>query len=539
MKVKKRFSFFNAAPLQSFITGWLLALVFWLIVLPGSDDAPSLVINVIFMLATFICGGFAAICLKPLSGNKKRTWLKETGFSIILTIGLVAVTFLTLLISGHWSLLTQSEYGEYSTIITLLLCAPGYLVARIVITGLRAWDELRKRRYMWGMVHSILAVVAIIGVLAILIFFFTIYIPNVKSLVPVDTKYTQIILWGMTALVLTGSLVLAGLLLLFPLSFFVSYIIARQTTRRVELLSQAVNDLQNGNLDTRIQVKVRDEIAQLQDNFNKMAVDLQKSTNALKKEKDKVTALLQNQYELTASVSHELRTPITIILGYLEEMRGHWQDFNDDEIHQKIRAISDESIRMRIILNDLLTIAQYETNHLSLNLQSVNCKEIIGSVVERLRVLSWDQRRIQITFKHPATPLKTTVDPLRLEQVLINLIQNGVKNSPPGSLVSVTLSEHDSYMLIEIADSGEGIAQEDLPHIWEKFYQSSASQNKTDKVLSEYESQKNLKSSFTEKGFGLGLSVVKELVEGFGGKISCESSVGEGCVFQILLPISS
>jgi signal transduction histidine kinase len=523
----KRANFFQAKPIQALVSGWAIAAIFWLLILPLAKDAPQMVITWFFAIATFLCGGLAAVRLPRPAGKLRHNWLPEMGYALGLTVGLAILTLVIMKITGHPDLVDRSYFGKGSVILIVFLCAPGFLLSRVVMRGLWAWNDLRKTHFIWDLTHSIFIVAAAVGFLAILITYIIWFKPGDIPAFTASTMISRTIIWSLTMLIVSIGLVIGILILISPFAIGFSYLVARRITRRIDTLSQATITLRSGDLNTRTPVEGQDEIALLQTNFNRMAIDLQSSTEALKEEKEKVASLLQSQRELSAGISHELRTPVATIIGSIDELQRHWHELTLQQVNQRLQAVGYESNRMKSILNDMLTISQTEANHLSVHLEAVDVENLITAIVGRVGPLVWDLKRIQITASTQAGLAHALADPERLEQVLINLIQNGVRHTPPGGGITVnaiTPPDHSSSVIwLEVSDTGEGIASADLPHIWEKYYQANSSQKGS--------------ASFKDGGFGLGLSIVKELVEGMGGRIQVESTLGEGCTFRVELPV--
>jgi signal transduction histidine kinase len=508
--------------------GWGIAAIFWLLVLPLAVDAPPLVITWFFIIATFLCGGLTAVCLPRPANKPWNNWLSELENSAGLMVGLAIITLVILNLTNHPDLANQSYFGKGSAALIIFSCAPGFLLSRVVLHGLWLWNDLRRNHFIWGLTHSIFIVAAAVGFLAVLTAYIIWYKPTDIPAFTAETIVSRTIIWSLTMLILSMGVMISCLILISPFAIGFSYIVARRITHRIGILSQATVALQDGNLNTRIPVMGNDEIALLQKNFNLMASDLQSSNQSLKIEKEKVTSLLKSQRELSAGISHELRTPVAIIIGYIDELHGHWQELTSQQVSQKLQVVQYESNRMKHILNDMLTISQVEANHLNVHLEAVDVDKLINAIVYRLGPLVWDLKRIQVNaIKQNSLPY-ALADPERLEQVLINLIQNGVRHTPPGGVVSISMEHFPDHspadIWFEISDTGEGIDPVDLPHIWEKYYQAKSSKK-------DY-------GDFDGSGFGLGLSIVKELVEGMGGQIQVVSTPGEGCTFRIKLPVS-
>jgi signal transduction histidine kinase len=239
---------------------------------------------------------------------------------------------------------------------------------------------------------------------------------------------------------------------------------------------------------------------------------------ALEDEKDKVWQLLEARRELVDGISHELRNPAAIIQGYSSALAQAWQDRPVEEVQHDLATIQYETARLQIILDDLLTASQAELGRLHVALRPVEVTALVRRVVETLAGLAWMSKRVQVTLTVPPQTIFALADPLRLEQALVNLVQNALRHTSPGGLVMLEVCPVLEQVCIEVEDTGEGILPEDLPHIWEKYYQSGSPQRRSG------------------YGMGLGLSLVKELTEAMGGSVAVESWPGQGSLFQIHLP---
>ena len=223
----------------------------------------------------------------------------------------------------------------------------------------------------------------------------------------------------------------------------------------------------------------------------------------------------EREQQFTSNVSHELRTPLTIVYGYLQSVlrRGH----NLTQMQQEaLKTATSEAERTIHILQDLLDLARGDSGYLPLKMESVNLKDLITEVVN----MSQKSSDRQITIASEADSSESMIDSGRFQQVLINLLDNAIKYSQPGTPIQLKLSQHQERAIIQVIDQGYGIP---LPHqarIFERFYRVDESRNQT------------------TGGCGLGLSIVKMLVEGMGGNISLESKLGYGSTFTISLPAS-
>jgi len=229
---------------------------------------------------------------------------------------------------------------------------------------------------------------------------------------------------------------------------------------------------------------------------------------------ERLEALFDAQRRFVADVSHELRTPLTVIKGNVDLMRRIGE--LDAEALDSIEAEIDRLTRM---VNDLLTLARAESGRLPLNLQRTDLDALVLDVVGQIGVLAKEKGvRLRLGGFDQAA---VCGDPDRLKQVLVNIIGNAVKYTPPEGDVTVSLEKDDAHVWVHVTDTGPGIPQEDLPHIFERFYRAEKSRTRAD-----------------AKGFGLGLSIAYWITRNHGGDITVESTLGEGTTFHIMLPLA-
>jgi signal transduction histidine kinase len=345
------------------------------------------------------------------------------------------------------------------------------------------------------------------AVLLILIFEVIIirYAPNILLLIPATLGLISVSVIALAAVV--------------PPSALFSYLVIRHTTRRVKELAVATGILRRGNYAVRVPVVGEDEVAQLQSNFNAMAVDLERAMRDLQGERDRVAALLQSRRELIANVSHELRTPMATLRSYLETTLTHWEETPSPTMRHDLQVMENEAIRLQALVEDLFTLARTEVGRLTLHCIPTDVVALAQRIVETSAPLAWRASKVEMVIDAaPAVP-RALVDPDRLEQALRNLLHNGVRHTPPGGIVAVVLKAEEHAVILQVKDTGEGIAPTDMPHIWERFYRSESTRT-------------NMGS-----GTGLGLALVKEWTEAMGGTVAVESTVGEGSCFTLRLPL--
>lgn len=220
--------------------------------------------------------------------------------------------------------------------------------------------------------------------------------------------------------------------------------------------------------------------------------------------------------DFVANVSHELRTPIAMLQGYSEAILDGVAA-TDEERNELISIIYDESVRMGKLVNELLDLARMEAGHLQLNPAEIQLNQLITKIKRKYTAIV-KERNISLNFNLLAGDDRVFLDEDRFEQVLINLIDNAIRHTADEGEVNVSFSRNEKALQVEVSDNGSGIAPEDLPHLFERFY-------KGDKARTRGRS-----------GTGLGLSIVKNIVDAHRGHIYVDSEVGKGTKFVISFP---
>lgn len=227
---------------------------------------------------------------------------------------------------------------------------------------------------------------------------------------------------------------------------------------------------------------------------------------------ERLEHIFTSQQRFLADVSHELRTPLTIIKGNVSLMRK--LDCADDE---SLVGIEDETDRLTRLVGNLLLETQAETGKLPLHFAPLELDTLLLEVFKQMRVLARDRVHIKVT---EIDQVLVNGDRDRLEQVLINLISNAIKYTPAGGDIFLSLAKVGENVRILVRDTGMGIAREDLPHIFERFYRTEKSRSRS-----------------MPGGFGLGLSIAYWIVNRHGGRIEVDSAEGKGTTFAIYLPL--
>jgi signal transduction histidine kinase len=308
-------------------------------------------------------------------------------------------------------------------------------------------------------------------------------------------------------------LAIAGVILLVADAVGMALFVLRPARRRLRTLQQAAEALGAGQSATRAPESGGDEVAALARSFNQMAGELEARVRELK-------ASDRLRRQLLADVSHELMTPLTAIRGYLETLSLPGAVADDATRDRYLRVVTDESLRLESIIGDLLDLARLEGGGSVLYREAVPVDWLFARVAERHEVALRDagirlERRIEPGAEH------LDGDARRLEQALQNLAANAVRHTPAGGQITLSAQPIDGRVLIRVADTGAGIAPEHVPFVFERFYKADAARPQGDGL-----------------GSGLGLSIVKAIIERHGGQVTVSSVPGTGSVFEITLDVA-
>jgi heavy metal sensor kinase len=221
----------------------------------------------------------------------------------------------------------------------------------------------------------------------------------------------------------------------------------------------------------------------------------------------------EQEREFVSNVSHELRTPLTIVHGYLQSVLRRQNNLTQPQ-QEALETAASEAERTIRLLQDLLDLARADSGYLHFQMKSY----VLNDLVEEIVVMAEKYSDRQITIESKIYPIEVKLDYSRLKQVLLNLIDNAVKYSEPSTPIIFKLDQLTDKVIIQVCDNGYGIPLQHQARIFERFYRVDESR------------------SHATGGSGLGLSIVKTLIEGMGGNVSVQSKLGEGSIFTISLP---
>ena len=280
----------------------------------------------------------------------------------------------------------------------------------------------------------------------------------------------------------------------------VSYYLARSIATPVIDLNRAVNAVASGNLDTNVTVERQDEVGQLAMAFNTMTAKLKSNT------------VLRQRF--LAGVAHELRTPLTILKANLEGI-ADGVIIPDAE---QMDSLTEEVDRLTKMVGEIRDLSLLEAGQLQPEFALLDITQLLGQVIGKSRPLASD-KNINLHIKTDDRLPAVWADGDMVNQIVYNLVLNAIKYTPGGGQVSIVAIAEKDMMKIKVIDTGIGIAQDDIEHVFDYFYRVDSARTKA------------------SGGTGLGLALVKQMVLAHDGKIKAESKLGQGSTFTVLLPI--
>ncbi len=218
-----------------------------------------------------------------------------------------------------------------------------------------------------------------------------------------------------------------------------------------------------------------------------------------------------------ANISHELRTPLTLLLAPLESLLHRFNGSLDEETRNMLVTMHSNGMRLLKLINDLLDLVRLESGRMEVKREPLEVGEFIKGLASAARQVADDKRLRLETFVDPAVGT-VLADRDKLEKVVLNLLFNALKFTPAGGRVELRAEKHGDEMTLVVADTGMGISEKNLPHVFDRFWQADGS------------------SKRKYQGVGIGLALVKELVEIHGGKVVVQSQEGQGTTFTVTLP---
>ncbi|AHM58063.1 signal transduction histidine-protein kinase ArlS (plasmid) [Peptoclostridium acidaminophilum DSM 3953] len=294
--------------------------------------------------------------------------------------------------------------------------------------------------------------------------------------------------------------------LIFMLCLSFASGMSKKQLRPIYAMTDQVRDISTSRLSARLDIRgTKDELKDLAATFNKLM--------------DEIEASYENQRRFVSDASHELRTPIAVIKGYAD-MLARWGASDQSVLEEGIDAIKDEAQGMQSLVESLLFIARSDRNTLNMEKAEFNISELMDEIIKETRLIDSDhaiEGQVQ-----PGCMLYGNHE--KIKQAIRIFVDNSIRYTPAGGGISISLRASGRDAVINVRDSGIGIASEDLPRIFERFYRADKSRSRLDE---------DKKSS----GSGLGLSIAKIIIDAHRGSIHVQSKQGEGTEFTIILPL--
>lgn len=297
------------------------------------------------------------------------------------------------------------------------------------------------------------------------------------------------------------------------------YVLIKRSLRPLVEVEKTAAAIAAGDLAERVpQGHPRTEVGRLSGALNSMLTQIETAFAQERASKRQARASENRMRQFVADASHELRTPLTSIRGFAELHRmGAATD--EAEVRRMMRRVEDEAARMGVLVEDLLLLARLDQQR-PLDRARVDLLEIASDVVHDAQVVA-PTRSIDLQV-HAVTPPVVLGDEPRLRQVMHNLVTNAITHTPDGTPITVIISTYDgadARAVIEVADAGPGLSEEQVEHVFERFYRADTSRSRN------------------AGGTGLGLSIVAGIVAAHGGRVTIESNNGDGAIFRVELPL--
>ena len=281
----------------------------------------------------------------------------------------------------------------------------------------------------------------------------------------------------------------------------VSSFVTRRLVGPIQRMKAASQRIAAGEYEERVEVPGEDELGALARSFNQMAETLAETE--------------ERRRELVGDVAHELRTPLANIKGVMEGLTDGVLPADPSTFHQVEREVT----RLQRLVQDLEALSRAEAGQLLLEREPVEPATFIGDAATRLRP-QYRDKGVALALQIPAPIPAVLADKWRMTQVMMNLLGNALQYTPAGGQVTVSANADGERLVVRVADTGMGIEAEDLPHLFERFYRVDKSRSRAG------------------GGSGIGLTIVRHLVEAHGGRVWAESAgLGEGSTFTFTLPL--
>ena len=310
--------------------------------------------------------------------------------------------------------------------------------------------------------------------------------------------------------IMTKDLFFTALVILIFTSVSVGLWIYRSVATPLVKLRKATQNIKDGNLDFVLDVEGADEFAELCRDFEEMR-------RRLKESAEEKLVLDKENKELISNISHDLKTPITAVKGYVEGIMDGVAD-TPEKMDRYVRTIYNKTVEMDHLINELTFYSKIDTNRIPYTFSKLNVEDYFSDCAEEVG-LELETRGIELVYaNYVEDNVQVIADGEQIRRVIHNIISNAIKYmDKPKGIIQIRIKDVGDFIQVEIEDNGKGIAAKDLPSIFDRFYRTDVSRNSS------------------KGGSGIGLSIVKKILEDHGGKVWATSRLGIGTIMYFVL----
>ena len=310
--------------------------------------------------------------------------------------------------------------------------------------------------------------------------------------------------------VMAKDLFISAFVILISVALVVGLWVYRTIAVPLVKLKKATQNIKEGNLDFVLDVEGKDEFSELCQDFEEMRRRLKEST-------EEKSLMEKENRELISNISHDLKTPITAVKGYVEGIMDGVAD-TQEKMDRYVRTIYNKTNEMDHLINELTFYSKIDTNRIPYTFSKLNVEDYFADCSEEVG-LELETRGIELVYaNYVEKDVMVIADGEQIRRVIHNIISNAIKYmDKPKGIIQIRIKDVGDFIQIEIEDNGKGIGPKDLPYIFDRFYRTDVSRNSS------------------KGGSGIGLSIVKKILEDHGGKVWATSRLGIGTIMYFVL----
>ena len=310
--------------------------------------------------------------------------------------------------------------------------------------------------------------------------------------------------------VMAKDLFISAFVILISVALVVGLWVYRSIAVPLVKLKKATQNIKEGNLDFVLDVEGKDEFSELCQDFEEMRRRLKEST-------EEKSLIEKENRELISNISHDLKTPITAVKGYVEGIMDGVAD-TPEKMDRYVRTIYNKTNEMDHLINELTFYSKIDTNRIPYTFSKLNVEDYFADCAEEIG-LELETRGIELVYaNYVEKDVMVIADGEQIRRVIHNIISNAIKYmDKPKGIIQIRIKDVGDFIQIEIEDNGKGIGPKDLPYIFDRFYRTDVSRNSS------------------KGGSGIGLSIVKKILEDHGGKVWATSRLGIGTIMYFVL----